>query len=146
MSFRLKYKYSLSRGAAAPENPNLFINGDFATDVSSWTSSGTLIWDVGKAKLTTTNNFQRIQQSTAIPLVEGTTYRLTFDNENVDSAAYSVYDVSNAVFLFNAAVDFGPGHSVDFTAGASAKQLYFYGDQTTIGTSTKWDNLEVREV
>ena len=122
----------------------LVTNGGFDTDTDGWLTTGTIVSENSKIKLTTSATYQRFYQT--IPLAQGSQCILLFDVESIDGINYSIYDGSNDVWLKNIATDFGNNIEVNFTVGSGAKILYFYSEKTAAVTSVYFDNISVKKV
>ena len=88
--------YSLEDDTWVGSN-ELVVNGDFATDLSSWVApDGGWSWDNGKALLASTGNFQPLYQTTGIDV--GKVYDFSFDVESNNLIAITPYaDFSNTL-------------------------------------------------
>ena len=129
---------SVESGGVATTGGELVVNGDFATDLSGWATSGTdasntVSWTINGARLNcVTANISLIQTAT---LIVGDSYVMTCDTSIVaGSIALGASSAGSDINLING------GNTVEFTATDTALNI----KRTTVVTDATIDNISVK--
>jgi hypothetical protein len=134
----------------------LVTNGDFASNVTGWTSNVgvTLSWDTGRAKLTSGGGGgSSLAVSSGFATVIGQTYRvqMNFAKGTVTSDTALIGISNNAdgsAAYFQTATSGYPGGTLTAYFTATATTTYAYGRWNTTNSSETWflDNVSVKSI